>query len=99
MPQQFTHYLNKRERKNRWPWFAATAVAITAISFAAQASAVPVSFSGGGGTPLALTFSEPVTYQITLAAATGNAPICGLQDVVIDEGGIGRGDVAGHGAF
>jgi len=99
MPQQFTHYLNKRERKNRWPWFAATAVAITAISFAPQASAVPVSFSGGGGTPLALTFSEPVTYQITLAAATGNAPIFVLQDVVIDESGIGLYELSGNVTF
>ncbi len=39
MPRQFTHYLYQRERENRWSWFAATAVAITAISFASWAAA------------------------------------------------------------
>lgn len=93
------HYLNQREHKNRWSWFAATAVAITAISFAPRASAVPVTFSGGGGTPLTLTLSEPVTYQITRAAPTGNAPIFVLQDVAIDESGIGLYDLSGNVTF
>ena len=39
--------------------------AIVAILSAPRASAVPVNFSGGSGTPLSFTLPEPVTYVAT----------------------------------
>jgi hypothetical protein len=54
--------------------------AIAAITAAPRASAVPVGFSGGGGTPLSFTLSQPVTYTIT--ASTGLiAPYFVFQNV------------------
>jgi hypothetical protein len=74
-------------------------VAITAFSSAPQASAVPVTFSGGSGTPLTITLSEPVTYQITLAAPMDSAPFFALQDVTNSESGIGQFGLSGNVAF
>jgi hypothetical protein len=51
------------------------------ISCAPQVSAVPVTFSGGSGTPLSFTLSEPVTYLITASVPFGGAPFFILQNV------------------
>ena len=43
---------------------------IAALSFAPRANAVSVTFSGGSGTPLSFTLTDPITYLITASAAT-----------------------------
>jgi hypothetical protein len=55
--------------------------AALAISCAPQVSAVPVTFSGGSGTPLSFTLTEPVTYLITANSPFGSAPFFILQNV------------------
>jgi hypothetical protein len=40
--------------------------AIAAISAVPQTSAVPVTFSGGSGTPLSFSLAQPITYAITV---------------------------------
>jgi len=55
--------------------------AALAISCAPQVSAVPVTFSGGSGTPLSFTLTEPVTYLITANSPVGSAPFFILQNV------------------
>src|SRR4029077_16184578 len=55
--------------------------AAVAISCAPQVCAVPVTFSGGSGTPLSLTLTDPVTYLITASVPFGGAPFFILQNV------------------
>src|SRR5690348_6757467 len=88
--------VNPRKCNRCWSWFTATAVAVIAISFANRSSAVPVTFSGGSGTPLTITLSEPVTYQITLSVPVDSAPFFVLQDVTNGESGIGEYELSGN---
>ena len=68
------------KRKNLSKILFGSAAAV-AISCAPQVSAVPVTFSGGSGTPLSFTLTEPVTYLITASAPFGTAPFFILQNV------------------
>ena len=68
------------KHKNLSKIFFGLAAAV-AISCAPQVSAVPVTFSGGSGTPLSFTLTEPVTYLITASVPFGGAPFFILQNV------------------
>jgi hypothetical protein len=59
------------------PKFFGVAV-IGALSFVPRATAVPVTFSGGSGTPLSFTLTDPITYLIT--ASAGTAPFFIFQN-------------------
>lgn len=50
---------------------AACLLLVGLFSPAARAAAVPLTFSGGSGSPLTITLTQPVTYTITTAPAIG----------------------------
>jgi hypothetical protein len=54
--------------------------AIVMLTTIPHASAVPVTFSGGGGTPLSFSLSAPVEYTIT-ADPAGNVPLFVFRNV------------------
>lgn len=56
------------------PISAALAVAALLTLSASAKADVPVQFSGGNGTPITLTLTSPISYTITAAASSGNAP-------------------------
>jgi hypothetical protein len=74
------------------PKFFGVAV-IAALSFAPRASAVPVTFSGGSGTPLSFTLTDPITYLITASATV--APFFIFQNT----GNFGSDFVTGNITF
>src|SRR5262249_54010492 len=55
-------------------------IAVVLLAAAPRASAVPITFSGGSGTPLSLSLAAPVSYTITAPAALGTAPIFIVQN-------------------
>jgi hypothetical protein len=56
---------------------------LTALGLGVSSSAfgIVLSFSGGGGTPLSMTLTSPVSYTITQSAGLGDAPFFVFQGV------------------